>query len=147
MGRSMHPANQRIDEAIDRCRTFGVDITPETVRVNLQLGYNDLSADDAIEEALGFRIRRRMRLRGLLIAKEDTRARKLFWEMTPDELAVQQAVRSDSSAADRAQMQAHKAVITFLRSKEAELGYEPYPALFEEEINRIFRMHGVPAPA
>lgn len=148
-----HPVTQRIEEAIALIERVGGEITPTAVRANVEpkLTWQDWSPEEASGEALEVRIARYLRSNGYVIAdaapREGGRVRKDYWDALVSELEEQIEVKEKSNTYDRNRIKAEKAVITFLRSKEAELGYEPYPGLFHAEIDRIYSMHSVTAPA
>lgn len=147
MGRK-HPVTLRIEEAIDLLERHGMDITPASVKVNAEkaITWADWTPEQASSEALDGRIARCLRARGYVITDTDTRIRKDFWQCTSTELKAQLRIQKDSSDYDRPRIAAKEAVIVFLDAKEQELGYAPYPGLFQAEIDRIYSMHGLTAP-
>lgn len=149
MGRRKHPVTQRIEKAIDKLEAHSMEVTPATVKVNAEkeITWADWSAEQAASEALDVRIARCLRARGYVIADAVTGVRKDFWNATTSELAEQLQVKEKSSDYDLTRIKADVAVLTFLREKEKEMGYEVYPGLFQGEIERIYSMHGIAAPA
>lgn len=147
MGRK-HPVTLRIEEAINLLERNGMDVTPATVKINAEkaITWADWTPEQASSEALDGRITRCLRERGYVITDADTRIRKDFWQCTPAELEAQLQIKKDSSDYDRSRIAAEEAVIVFLRAKEKDLGYAPYPGLFQADIDRIYSMHGLDAP-
>lgn len=142
-----HPANIRIAEAIARCEEYEVEVTPQNVRTNLTLTYDDLTADEAIGETIDRRIRQVMRGSGYVIADTESRERKYFWSCTADELEEQTRIKQEGTVYDQNRLRADEAVISFLRQKERELGYAPFPELFADDIDRLYRMNMCEPPA
>lgn len=152
MGRPKHPVTQRIYEAIDLLERNNMEVTPASVKINVagKLTWADWTPEEASDEALTQRIVRAFRERGMAITdsapREGGRPRKEFWSSLVSELEEQVRIKEESATYDRNRIKAEKAVITFLREKESELGYEPYPGLFHAEIDRIYAMHHVASP-
>lgn len=138
-------AMARMHAAIDLLERYGT----ESLDVDKVLANVDLTWDEAqgvVASKKRDLARQALRERGYVITDADTRVRKDFWQCTPTELAAQLQIKKDSSDYDRARLVADEAVLTFLRVKENELGYEPYPGLFQADISRIYSMHGLTAP-
>ena len=146
MGR--HAVTVHIDAAIDLLEKHGEPVTPSSVKVNTQphLTWADYSPEEAADEALDLRIRRRLKDRGYIISDTSTRVRKDFWAATIGELEEQLRVKEESSTYDRNRILADKAVLELLREKQKEFGYAVYPGLFHAEIDRIYAMHSLSSP-
>jgi len=143
-----HPVTALVDEAIENFGKHGVDITPAKVDQYVidRLKHGDWSPNAMRDEAVQARVRRALKVRGHIITDGTTRVRKSFWKSTIPELEQQQMVREDSSDRDRNQILAGRAVLDFLREKNQDFGYDVYPELFQDEIDRIYSMHGTAAP-
>lgn len=142
-----NPLRALIHDAIDRIERHGVAVTLPHVRSNItveDLTLRDLH--DAMTRQLNALIPIVMKERGMVITDATTRERKPFWEATADELDEQNRIKERSADFDRARLAADKAVVTFLRGKSVEFGYEVYPELFADDIERIYRMHSVQPP-
>lgn len=153
MARPKHPVTARIYEAIDLLDRNGMEVTPAAVKINVQkkITWADWTPEEASEEALEQRIARCFRDRGMAITdsapRPGGRPRKEFWSSLVSELQEWVRIKEESVTYDRNRIKAEKAVIAFLREKESELGYEPYPGLFHAEIDRIYAMHHIAAPS
>jgi hypothetical protein len=145
---ALHPVSLRIDEAIALLERCGEDVTPTAIKINVmqRLTWADYSPEQSNSEGLDRRIQQRLRDRGYQITDTEARTRRDFWHCTLAELDEQLRVKQDSSDYDRARLRADEAVVTYLREKEKELGYEVCPDLFAEDIARIYAMHGVTPP-
>lgn len=143
-----HPIAIRIDEAIDACEKYGVDVTVANVVNNAEgrITWSDASPDEVLHEALRARVARQLKDRGYIIADATTRRRKSFWKSTAAELEEQQLVKTESSRHDQNRILADGMVIDFLKSKATELGYDPFPELFRDDVERIYAMHGIGTP-
>lgn len=147
-GRPRHPVTTRIDDAVDLIERVGGDVTLPAVMINAEktITLADWKPGEPQKEALQMRVYRRLRDRGYVISDTDTRIRKSFWGATVEELEAQQKIKVEAAEFDGARLRADEQVIRFLQAKRDELGYEVYPGLFAEEIDRIYRMNGVTAP-
>lgn len=145
--RHRHAANIRIAEAIAHCEKYEIEVTPRNVRRNLKLTYDDLTADEAIKETIDRRILQVIRGSGYVIADTESRERKPFWLCTFAELEEQIEVQAEGTIYDQNRLEANRAVVAFLREKARDFGYEVYPELFAEDIERIYRMNHCTPPA
>lgn len=138
------PLTLKIDAAIAKLRHHDMPVTPESVRANLEPGWDDVRhlAERTIMQA----IRAQMRADGMVIADASTRERKDFWEAGIPDLEEQLRIKQESNTYDRNRIKADKAVIAFLKEKEGEFGYTVCPDLFRSDIDRIYRMHSLTPP-
>lgn len=149
---SRHPVSLRVDEAIDTLERYEQEVTPDAIRTNVKkaLTWADFSSEEALDAVIDRHVPSRLKARGYRISdsapREGGRERKVFWEMSADEWAEQVRIKRDSNRYDQTRLAADEAVLTFLREKEKELGYEPYAGLFRDDIGRIYSMHGITAP-
>ncbi len=143
-----HPVTAKIDAAVAKLERHGMDVTPSAVKVNVEKGltWADWSSIDAASEALDRRIQQRLKDTGHVISDAVRGVRKDFWQCSISELEEQFRIKEESSTYDRNRILADKAVLDFLKVKNTELGYDVYPGLFENEINRIYAMHSVSVP-
>lgn len=143
-----NPTHAVIVAAIDKVERYGLPMTTENVKANVDVDALTLGdMNSALWRHLAAQIPVVMRDRGLIIADTKTRERKDFWASTPDELEEQKRIKEQSNDFDRVRITCDEAVITFLREKEKEFGYEVYPGLFHSDIDRIYAMHGLSAPS
>lgn len=148
MAANANPLRALIGDALDRLERHGLAVTPKNVRANItvdDLTLRDLH--DAMTRQLNALIPVVMKERAMVIVNPVTRERKPFWTAGPDDLEQQLKIKTEGSGYDRKRIAADKAVIAFLREKSTELGYEVYPELFQDEIDRIFRMQNVTPPS
>lgn len=143
---TISPVNLRIDEAIAKLERYDQIITPTSIEANVELRWNDLSPTEAANKVLKAEIQRRCRKRGLIITTADTRQRKSFWNCTPEEIEEEILVKQNGSLRDQNRIKADRACVAFLKEKRVEFGYEVYPELFAEDIERIYAMEGCSAP-
>lgn len=143
---SLSPVSAAIDTAIARLQKFGVAITLDNIvtEARKHLTFADFSSDEAVDALLRSRVPGR--LRGHVIADHHTHERVQHDEARIPDLEVQLRICEVSSDRDQTSLAAKKAELAFLRVKRNELGYEPWPGLFRDEIDRIYRMHGCSSP-
>jgi hypothetical protein len=147
-----HPVSVRIDDAIALLRRHSHDVTPSAIRVNVKkaLTWADFSSEEALDAVIDRHLPARFKAHGYIITdstpRDGGRERKDFWSASPDEFEEQIRVKRESNRYDLTRLKADEAILTLLREKEKELGYEVYPGLFHAEIDRIYAMHHVSAP-
>lgn len=144
---SPNPVNVVISAALDKVERYGLPITLENVRANID--YSSLTIGDAVEATRRYtnaQVPTVLKSMGLIIADTVTRERKGYWDSTRAELGEQLRLKVESATFDSNRILAEKAVLAFLEEKEKELGYEPYAGLFRDDITRIYAMHGMSVP-
>jgi hypothetical protein len=143
-----NPTRPAILAAIEKVKRNGLPLTLKNVRANVdpsQITFGQMT--DALRSYIRAQVPVVMKQEGMVITDPDTRERKGFWDATPAELEQQMLIKEASSSRDVVRITADRAVIAFLREQEQAFGYEVYPGLFEDDINRIYRMHNVASPA
>jgi hypothetical protein len=141
------PVREVIVQAIELVQRHGFPVTPKTIRANIDVdGLTIGDANQALVKHINAQIPVVMKEMGLVITDTATRDRKPFADSTADELDEQIKVKAESTRYDQNRLAADQIVVKLLREKEKELGYEVYPGLFHDEIDRIYSMHGIAAP-
>lgn len=142
-----HPVTRRIDEAIDLLERVGHPVTPGAVRVNVKkrITYTDLTPDEMLEAAIDQRLDRRLKARGYMILDETTRVRGLGLNADVDELDAQLRLQDENVTYVVNSRDALRAVVKFLRAKQAATGAPVRASDFYDEVVAIYEAHGIPA--
>lgn len=140
-------ARKLIAQAMERIERHGLPMSTQNVKANVCIDDFTLrEIRDGMEHNVNALIPVVMKEQGFVITDERTRERKSFWQATADELDEQLRLKTEGSRFDRQRIACDEAVIAFLREKEKDFGYEVYPELFQDDIDRIYAMHGLSSP-
>lgn len=134
----------RARAAVAQCERYGLELTMDNLVANVELkpgDYNALIAS-ALRQQLGAALKRA----GFIIADENSYTRISLEDARLSDLKAQLSITGKHLARVRVKYEALKALVEFLEAKKAELGYDPYVHLFEEDARRIYSMHGLELP-
>jgi hypothetical protein len=133
-----------IQQAVDQCERTGLDLTVANIAANVAYKPGDYNA--LILSGLYERVRRWLRGRGFITKNVDNNTKVQLADASLSDLREQLEIKRRNLVRVTAHYRALEQLVQFLEAKEAELGYEPYVHLFEDDARRIYAMHGLELP-
>lgn len=146
-----NPARAAIAEAIARVRRNGMALTTKNIRANVDTaGLTIGDATEALQRYINTQIPLMLKEQGHIITdaarSKDGRPRAGYYETGTAEHKEQLQIQAENGRYTQNRIAAETAVITFMEERTTDLGYEPPWLTIAEDVDRIYRMHGVAPP-
>jgi hypothetical protein len=141
------PARDAIRQAIVQCERYGVPIVAKHIAANVDVGEVTVNYSNSVmERHIRGLIPTVLKEEGYAIKNAATGERKRFSQMTLDEWEEQIRVKQESVHYDTVRLRADKKLAEFWAEKNQDFGYDVYPELFWDDVERIYAMEGLQPP-